>query len=60
MYTLPQWRGRGVATTLFRHVLDFVRTTPSHLVFLHATLEGRRIYERFGFTGEGERMELRL
>jgi GNAT superfamily N-acetyltransferase len=60
MYTLSQWRGRGVATSLFQQVLDFVKTTPSHRVFLHATNEGRRIYEKFGFTGDGERMELIL
>lgn len=60
MYTVPAWRDRGVATALFAAMLDYVRTTPARRVSLHATAEGRGLYERFGFATEESYMSLRL
>lgn len=60
MYTLPAWRGRGVASTLLARVLEYVKTTGSRHVFLHATPQGRPIYLRAGFQESSEVMELSL
>lgn len=60
MYTLPSWRGRGVATALLNRVLDYIKATPCRSVFLHATAQGRPLYERIGFKSSNEVMELEL
>jgi GNAT superfamily N-acetyltransferase len=60
MYTLPAWRGRGVATALLNRVLDYIKTTPCRSVSLHATEQGRSLYERVGFLGTDEVMGLEL
>lgn len=60
VYTQPAWRGRGVARTLLGHLLDYVKTTSSRLVFLHATPQGRTLYQQMGFHASDEVMELRL
>ena len=49
MYTLPEWRGRGVATMLLEHMIEYVKTTPARRIALHATEMGRPIYERLRF-----------
>lgn len=49
MYTLPDCRGRGVATALLREIVDYVGTTPAKRIYLHATDSGRPVYERIGF-----------
>jgi GNAT superfamily N-acetyltransferase len=60
MYTLPAWRGRGVATTLLTHVISYVRTTPCDRIWLHATAQGRPLYEKAGFAATHEEMEMLL
>jgi GNAT superfamily N-acetyltransferase len=60
MYTLPAWRGRGVARTLLHHLLEYVRTTPCRHVSLHATEQGRPLYDSMGFRQNDEVMELLL
>lgn len=58
MYTVPSWRGRGVATTLFREVIEYVKTTPARRISLRATDAGRPLYEKFGFVADEEFMSL--
>lgn len=60
MYTLPECRGRGIATALLQHILEHVKTTPAARVSLHASEMGRRVYERFGFTSTSTEMVLSL
>jgi GNAT superfamily N-acetyltransferase len=60
MYTLPEWRGRGIATALFEGLLAYVRTTDASSVSLHATQEGRPLYAKYGFVGVDDEMELSL
>lgn len=57
MYTLPEWRGQGIATALMQEILRFMRQTPSRRVRLHATPVGRPIYEKLGFVPNGREME---
>ncbi len=60
MYTLPEYRGRGVATALLEHIIQYVKTkTPARRAALHATEMGRGVYERFGFEASTGYMSLR-
>jgi GNAT superfamily N-acetyltransferase len=58
MYTVPEWRGRGIATQLMATILDCVRESGVTSVRLHATEQGRAIYERAGFRAVGNEMVL--
>ncbi len=58
MYTLPAWRGRGLASALLDEIIGFVRTTPARRISLHATDAGRSIYESAGFLPATSGMEL--
>ena len=60
MYTAPEWRGRGLATRLFDALMGDAREAGAQLVRLHATEDGRALYERSGFRLVGNEMALRL
>jgi GNAT superfamily N-acetyltransferase len=48
------WRRRGVATHLMQHVLGYTRERRMRMVTLHASAEGRALYERLGFESTTE------
>ncbi len=50
MYTLPQWRGQGIATRLLAMIIEYMRSRRAGRLWLHATPAGKRIYEGFGFS----------
>jgi GNAT superfamily N-acetyltransferase len=54
VYTEPAWRRRGLAALLMRHVLDFTRENGIQRVLLHASKEGRPLYESLGFVPTNE------
>ncbi|SEG95976.1 Ribosomal protein S18 acetylase RimI [Nonomuraea solani] len=59
--TLPGHRGRGYGTRLVLDVLDWARSIDADRVDLSATPEGRRLYEKLGFTTtSAPRMKLAL
>lgn len=60
IYTLPEWRGRGVATALLDEVLGLARGRGAGRVWLHATEAGRQIYERAGFRPSRSTSEMEL
>lgn len=60
IYTVPKWRGKGVATALVNEMVAFVRTTDIRRVWLHASRFGKHIYARTGFTVTTSEMEMRL
>lgn len=60
MYTLPEWRGQGIATALLRGIIEYVKSTPARRIWLHASDQGRPIYERLGFTPVDNEMMLAL
>jgi GNAT superfamily N-acetyltransferase len=45
-----QWRRRGVARLLMRHVLAYVRDHGIMRCTLHASADGKPLYESLGFT----------
>lgn len=60
MYTLPQYRGRGIATMLLHHIVEYVKTTSAKRVALHASEMGQHIYEKLGFMCSSKYMTLTL
>jgi len=58
MYTLPQWRGQGLATALLQELMRYVIEASIGRIWLHATEDGRPIYEKAGFLAKSSEMEL--
>jgi GNAT superfamily N-acetyltransferase len=54
VYTDPDWRRRGIAELVMRHILDWTRAEGIPRVVLHASVAGRAIYERMGFVPTNE------
>lgn len=60
LVTLPAWRQRGIARALLLHVLDVLRAEGVPLATLHASSDGRGLYEELGFAARDELPEMRL
>jgi ribosomal protein S18 acetylase RimI-like enzyme len=60
LVTLPQYRRHGIARKLMLHVLDVVRSEGIPKASLHASAEGRQLYEQLGFTVSEEIPEMWL
>ena len=54
VYVEPEWRRRGVAGALMRAVLDALGERGIRRVVLHASADGRQLYERLGFVPTNE------
>jgi len=54
VYTEPEWRGRGVATLLIKRIIDWSRQEGIISLVLHASDEGRAVYQRLGFIATSE------
>jgi ribosomal protein S18 acetylase RimI-like enzyme len=48
------WRRRGIAEALMRTLLDDLAARRVCRIVLHASADGRRLYERLGFTPTNE------
>jgi GNAT superfamily N-acetyltransferase len=60
IYTLPDWRKKGIGRQVFYHILEAAKERGYKRVLLHATEDGRPVYEKFGFKATNDEMELRL
>lgn len=60
MYTKPAWRGRGIATIIFRKLLEIAKQKDCTRAALHALPMGRAIYEKEGFVAGDKEMRLNL
>lgn len=60
MLTVDEWRGRGIASAIVEGLLGCAREAGVGLVWLRATEQGRRVYERFGFADNPRYMQLKL
>ncbi|WP_375475068.1 GNAT family N-acetyltransferase [uncultured Nostoc sp.] len=58
VYTIPMWRGQGIATALLKEIISFVRATEAKHLWLHTTEDGKRIYEKLGFVSTSKEMEI--
>jgi len=54
VYVESSWRRRGVATTLMRALLTELAARDIRRIVLHASDEGRGMYERLGFVATNE------
>jgi GNAT superfamily N-acetyltransferase len=59
MWTEPAYRGRGLARQLMQAMIEWSRREGYPVVNLHASDEGRVLYEKLGFLPTNE-MRLRL
>jgi GNAT superfamily N-acetyltransferase len=60
MYTLPEWRGHGLARRLLDCLTEHARGLGARRVWLRASAQGRRVYEPYGFSGDENQMYLKL
>ncbi|HEY6224560.1 MAG TPA: GNAT family N-acetyltransferase [Gemmatimonadales bacterium] len=54
VFTERAWRRRGVAARLMDHVIGWARTNSMASLVLHASPDGRPLYERLGFEPTNE------
>jgi GNAT superfamily N-acetyltransferase len=54
VFTEPEWRRRGVAAHLMQHIIDWSRVEKLDRLVLHASEDGRALYERLGFVQTNE------
>jgi GNAT superfamily N-acetyltransferase len=54
VFTEPQWRRRGIAGLLLKEISTWSKNEQIDRLVLHASDEGRSIYERLGFTESNE------
>jgi GNAT superfamily N-acetyltransferase len=58
VFTEPQWRRRGLARLLMQRIIAWCREQSIESVVLHASDDGRALYEQLGFFATNE-MRLR-
>jgi GNAT superfamily N-acetyltransferase len=54
VFTEPEWRRQGVAGMLMKEIIDWSKKEQLDRLILHASEEGRAIYERLGFVASNE------
>jgi GNAT superfamily N-acetyltransferase len=54
VFTEPEWRRRGLAALLIKRIVDWTRQEGVDSLVLHASDEGRALYERLGFIDTSE------
>jgi GNAT superfamily N-acetyltransferase len=54
VYTEPAWRRKGAARALMDHVIRWARAQAVGRLVLHASADGRRLYEQLGFEPTNE------
>jgi len=54
VFTEPHYRRRGVASMLMKEIITWSKTVGIDRLLLHASKEGRSVYERLGFIASNE------
>ena len=54
VFTEPDWRRQGIATLLMKEIIAWARAERLDRLVLHASDEGRALYERLGFVQTNE------
>lgn len=60
MYTTPEYRRQGIATTLLGRLAEEARVRGVKRLWLHAAEMGRPVYLKFGFREAGGFLELNI
>lgn len=58
MYTVPDWRRRGLARALLDEAIQFTRRSTARRIWLRATEGGEPIYRQAGFVSASSDLEL--
>lgn len=58
IYTLPQYRRKGIAISLVKKIIDYSKENNINRLWLHASDEGRYVYSKLGFKSKGSEMDL--
>jgi len=56
MYTRPAWRRQGMAEQILKNALSEAKSRGCRKVMLHATMMGRPLYVKLGFTDSADDM----
>jgi GNAT superfamily N-acetyltransferase len=54
VYVVPEFRRRGIAREIMRTLIEWCRAQGFHSVNLHASADGRPLYEQLGFEATNE------
>src|SRR5437773_12443132 len=54
VFTEPQWRRRGIAGRLVKEIITWSKNEQIDRLLLHASSDGRSLYERLGFIAGNE------
>jgi GNAT superfamily N-acetyltransferase len=54
VFTEPEWRRQGIATMLMKEIINWSKSECLDWLTLHASDEGRAVYERLGFVANNE------
>lgn len=57
IFTLPEWRGKGLASLIMEEIVNYMRKHKINRATLHTTEEARALYERHGFRATHTEME---
>ncbi len=60
MYTLPEWRGQGIATALMKAIVQHACQRGVTCIRLHASEDGVGIYRKLGFKPDDSEMVLNV
>ncbi len=60
VYTVPEWRRKGIARALVEQILAGAKRFGAKRVWLHAEPDAKRIYEAAGFVSKSSEMEMFL
>ena len=60
MYTAPEYRRKGIATSMLSKLMEEAKARSVNRICLRASEQGRPVYEKFGFKGSEKWMELDL
>jgi len=54
VFTEPQWRRHGIASLLVKEIVTWSKNQRIDRLLLHASDEGRSLYEKLGFVASNE------
>ncbi|WP_256218372.1 GNAT family N-acetyltransferase [Bacillus sp. MUM 116] len=60
MYTVPEYRGKGLAKRLLENCIDESKKSGVKRIWLHASEDGEPLYRKMGFSNKDSEMELFL
>lgn len=60
IYTKKEYRKRGVATNICRHLIEEAKKEGAKKIFLETSIDGKKLYQNLGFTNMKDYMKLGL